>query len=125
LQYIDEAALDDQSSQSDEQALDPESEEEEDCDYEGVEASDEAMANFTAAGHVIRRLLDKSKNSEHTRNIIYRQHTASIFRNICGLFEIPVNENDTKLLLFDALTTLVTKMHQFYSKLGRSQDIGI
>jgi hypothetical protein len=67
------------------------------------------LEDVTFASNILRRLLDTSGDQERIRNTIYRQNTTSTFRKICETFEVPVDPNDTKFVLFNALTTWVNR----------------
>jgi hypothetical protein len=64
--------------------------------------------DITFASRVLRRLLDETKDQEQTRHNVYQQNTATTFRKICEMLNIPFSLSDTKLLLFSSLTASVS-----------------
>ena len=64
--------------------------------------------DVTFASRVLRRLLNETKDQEQTRRNVYQQNTATTFRKICEVLNIPFSPSDTKLLLYSSLTASVS-----------------
>jgi hypothetical protein len=64
--------------------------------------------DVTFASRVLRRLLDETKDQEQTRRNVYQQNTATTFRKICEVLNIPFSPSDTKLLLYSSLTASIS-----------------
>ena len=92
-----------------------ESAEDQDDKQESSDESNSVVINedITFASRMLRRLLDETKDQEQTRHNVYQQNTATTFRKICEMLNIPFSLSDTKLLLFSSLTASVSWFFKF------------
>ena len=99
---------DENDTQHEESAEDQD--DEQDLRHTSSDESDSVGVNedVTFASRVLRRLLDETKDQEQTRHNVYQQNTATTFRKICEMLNIPFSLSDTKLLLFSSLTASVS-----------------